>query len=64
MENYLGELRKSFFYHIKRLYASVKTSASGSTHITLIAKFFADALTVLVFENIKGEYGFTGSAIS
>ena len=40
---FVGELRKSFFKNKKRLCASVKTSSSGSTPISLITKCFADA---------------------
>ena len=40
---FVGELRKSFFKKKKRLCASVKTSSSGSTYISLITKCFADA---------------------
>ena len=35
---FVGELRKSFFKNKKRLCASVKTSWSGSTHISLITE--------------------------
>ena len=40
---FVGELRKSFFENKKRLCASVKTSSSGSTHISLITECLADA---------------------
>ena len=40
---FVGELRKSFFKNKKRLCASVKSSSSGSTHISLITECFADA---------------------
>ena len=40
---FVDELRKSFFKNKKRLCASVKTSSSGSTHISLITECFADA---------------------
>ena len=60
----VGELRKSIFKNKKILCASVKTSSSGSTYISLITECFADALTLSVFENIRGENGFTGSALT
>ena len=40
---FVGEFRKSFFKNKKSLCASVKTSSSGSTHISLITECFADA---------------------
>ena len=39
----IGELRKSFYFDIKRIYTSIRTNKPGSTHIPLIAKCFDDA---------------------